>query len=349
MRRLRHWEFWPPWVWYPPIVAYMAWLAVRHRGGLFLFTAADPGLPAAGGLIGESKFEILEGLRDSPEFVAKTTRVDPCEGVEACLSSVQAFRAEQGLGYPLAVKPDKGCRGEGAEIVRSEEELRAYLAGRSEATLVQEYVPGQEFGVFYVRRPSEERGRIFSVCEKQFIEVTGNGKQPLPDLILADARAVCKAAEYFGANAGRLEWAPAAGERVRLSEIGNHARGCLFLDGNWVTTPELEACIDRISRRYRGFYFGRYDVRTPDVAAFQQGRGFKIIELNGVSSEATDCYDPKHGLLAAYRILFPQWRECYAIAAENAARGARPWTARDVWRLWREHRRERRAARGAAE
>ncbi len=340
-RRKVHWEYWPPGLWYPPIVLYMLWLGLRHRQGVFLFTAADPGMPAGGGLIGESKFEILQGLKDSPEFVAQATLVDPAEGVAACVAAAKAFMAEHGLDYPIAVKPDKGCRGEDAAIARSDEELRACFAATRKPTIVQEYAPGKEFGVFYCRFPNEERGRIFSVCEKRFLEVVGDGRRPLEELILADRRAVCKAEEYLRANADRLATVPAAGERVTLSEIGAHARGCLFLDGNWVTTPELEAAIDRISRKYDGFYFGRYDIRTPSVEDFQQGRNFKIIELNGVSSEATDCYDPKHGLLGAYRILLPQWRLCYAIAAQNVANGARAWTLRDVWRLWREHRRER--------
>ena len=32
--------------------------------------------------------------------------------------------------------------------------------------LVQEYVPGQEFGIFYYRYPGQERGRILSIVEE---------------------------------------------------------------------------------------------------------------------------------------------------------------------------------------
>ena len=31
-RRWRRWEFWPPWAFYPPVVLYVAWLALRHGG-----------------------------------------------------------------------------------------------------------------------------------------------------------------------------------------------------------------------------------------------------------------------------------------------------------------------------
>lgn len=38
---LSYFEFWPMWVFYPPIMAYAAWLMLRHRGPL-LPTVANP-------------------------------------------------------------------------------------------------------------------------------------------------------------------------------------------------------------------------------------------------------------------------------------------------------------------
>ncbi|MCB1036820.1 MAG: VTT domain-containing protein, partial [Acidobacteria bacterium] len=57
LRRLVRWEYWPPWVFYPPVVAWILWLGVRHRSPT-LFTAANPAIPASG-FIGESKSRIL--------------------------------------------------------------------------------------------------------------------------------------------------------------------------------------------------------------------------------------------------------------------------------------------------
>ena len=54
-----------------------------------------------------------------------------------------------------------------------------------------------------------------------------------------------------------------------------------------------------------------------------RGRNFKVVELNGVTSEATHIYDPANGLLAAYRVLFKQWRLAFEIGALCRARGAR--------------------------
>ena len=66
-RRKVRWEYWPPWLFYPPVVLYVLWLGLRHRG-LSVFTAVNPGMPAAGGFIGESKSAILDGI--APDWVA---------------------------------------------------------------------------------------------------------------------------------------------------------------------------------------------------------------------------------------------------------------------------------------
>ena len=55
-----------------------------------------------------------------------------------------------------------------------------------------------------------------------------------------------------------------------------------------------------------------------------------MLELNGVSAEATHIYDPKTSLFAAYRTLFTQWRLAFAIGAANRARGHRPLRLREV-------------------
>jgi hypothetical protein len=40
-RRRIHWEFWPPWLAYMPVVPYILFLGIKHRS-LTLFTAANP-------------------------------------------------------------------------------------------------------------------------------------------------------------------------------------------------------------------------------------------------------------------------------------------------------------------
>src|SRR5258707_3569310 len=96
----------------------------------------------------------------------------------------------------VVLKPDVGERGSGVAIIRSDAELQTYLRDARGDVIIQQYVPGVEFGVFYVRRPGESHGRIFSLTEKRFPEVIGDGSSNIGELILRDPRAVCMAATY---------------------------------------------------------------------------------------------------------------------------------------------------------
>jgi pimeloyl-ACP methyl ester carboxylesterase/membrane protein DedA with SNARE-associated domain len=340
-RRKAQWEFWPPWMFYPPVIAYIAYLALKHRS-LSLFTAANPAMPA-GGFIGESKAEILRGLAGADGFVARAALIAASTDVAERLRQARQFMAEQQLSFPVVLKPDAGQRGSGVVVARSEREMEDYFRRSSADTIIQEHVAGDEFGVFYYRRPGEEKGRIFAITEKRFPVLVGDGRRTLERLIWDDARAVCMARFYCDQQGDRLWDVPGAGERVQLVELGTHCRGAIFLDGGWVKTEALEAAVDRISRCYDGFYFGRYDIRAASLNDFQRGENFKVIELNGVTSEATNIYDPRNSLLTAYRILFAQWRLAFEIGARNRARGAQPTPLRELVKMMIAYREQRRA------
>ena len=115
-----------------------------------------------------------------------------------------------GLQFPVVLKPDAGQRGSGVAIVRSPEQLREYLTHSSFPVILQEYVPGEEYGVFYYRYPGDERGRVFSVTEKRMPVLLGDGKRTLEELILADDRAVCMSDFYLRKNSERTQEVPAA-------------------------------------------------------------------------------------------------------------------------------------------
>lgn len=319
-QRLTRWEFWPPYVFYPPLLVYIACLMIRHRS-LTVFTAANPAI-VGGGFIGESKVDILRGLRAAKHRLARTIFVPGHLTSDQRIASAQRLMEASGLSLPVVLKPNQGQRGSGVVIVGTPEALVSRLSSAPFDLILQEYAPGHEFGVFYYRRPSEDRGRIYSLTEKRFPGVVGDGRRSLEDLILADDRAVCLEQVHRNVHRAALQRVPAAGERVQLVDVGSHCRGSLFLDAADLVTPELEDAFDAIARTFEGFYFGRFDVRTPSIVDFRQGRNFKIVELNGVTSEATHIYDPGTRLWPAYRVLARQWRLAFEIGAENHRRGA---------------------------
>jgi membrane protein DedA with SNARE-associated domain len=328
-RRLTRWEFWPMWAVYPPVVAYIAWLGLRHRR-LTLPTIVNPGIGAGGGLVGESKSDILRGLAGS-DLVARWG-VIPAGAHADRLAAVREWIAREQLNFPVVIKPDVGERGAGVVIARDFAAVERALAENPAALIAQAYVPGVEYGVFYFRRPTAARGEILAITDKRMVTITGDGRHTLEELILGDERAVCMAAFFLERFSDRLDEVPRAGERIALSELGTHCRGALFLDGTHLLTPALHLAIERASRAFDGFYFGRYDVRAGSPEAFQRGE-FKVIELNGLTSEATSIYDPRHSVWFGWRTLCRQWRIAFEIAAANRSRGAEPLTLNATWQL----------------
>ena len=330
LRKLR-WEFWPVWAAYLPLVPYLLYLAIRYRSPL-LFTAANPGIPS-GGLAGESKSEILRHLRanidaSGPSGIAEFQVVRNEHEARIALATMD-------LMFPVVLKPDVGERGSGVAVIRSEEELRRYFFRKGPCNyLLQRYIPGVEFGVFYVRHPEEARGRISSMTEKRFPMIRGDGRSSLWELILRDPRAVCMARTYRRLSRHSMQRIVDDGELVQLVELGSHCRGAIFNDGSALLTPELEAEIERISRRHPGFFLGRFDIRAATVEEFRAGR-FWVIELNGVSAEPTHIYDPRVSLFDAYRAMFSQWRAAFAIGAVHRSRGVAPMKLGELWGILR--------------
>lgn len=329
--RLVRWEFWPRGAIYLPVALYALRLGIRHRG-LTVFTAANPAIEG-GGFVGESKAEILAALRRGGAPVAPFARIPASLGPAARVERAEAFRREHGLEFPLVVKPDVGERGDGVAIVREGSDLARRLAEATGDLLVQKFVEGPELGLFYARRPGAPRGRVLSVTEKRLPVVVADGKRTIERLVLDDPRGVAMARAHLRRLDDRLDEIPPEGTPIRLAEIGNHCKGAVFSDGSRHLTPALEAEVDRWSRGFSGFHFGRYDVRAPSIEAFREGRGLEILELNGVTSEATSIYEPGASLLAGWRTLFAHWREAYTIGAACRDRGARPATVSEIVRL----------------
>ncbi|MDH3626862.1 MAG: alpha/beta fold hydrolase [Acidobacteriota bacterium] len=329
--RWTHWEFWPPWLFYPPVILYLVYLGVRYRGPL-LFTSTNPAMPASG-FVAESKWQILQGLSDAGASIAKTGWIPAGGEAHERSAIVATFMQANSLDYPVILKPDAGQRGSGVAVIRSDDEVQSYFETMTSAALVQEFIEGHEFGVFYYRRPGDETGQIFSITDKTIPEVIGDGVHTVEQLILRDSRAVALADRYLAAQAKRLSQVLHDGERLPLVQLGTHCRGAIFRDGRSLGGEELTREIDRISKTYDGFYFGRYDVIVPDAAALSSGTGIRVIELNGVTSEATHIYDPRISVFEAWRTLFEQWRLAFEIGAANREAGVKPASIGQLIRL----------------
>ncbi|OWY71663.1 hypothetical protein B7486_08290 [cyanobacterium TDX16] len=315
--RIWRWEFWPMWLFYLPLLPWIAWLAVRHRG-FTTPTAANPAIPH-GGVVGEPKYEILRNL--PTEWVVPSELIasgQPSDRFCALQRTIEA----RGWQYPIILKPDAGERGAGLKLVRSENDARVYLSRYPAPVIAQAYHTGPfEAGIFYYRIPGQEAGRIFSITDKHMPVLVGDGESTVRELIFRHTRFRMQANRFLSRLKGQADAVLPAGSPMRLAIAGNHCQGTMFCDGGHLITPQLESTVDQIARAFDGFYFGRFDVRYADVEQFKAGRGFSIIELNGVTSESTNIYDPSWSLLRAYSVLFRQWAVLFRIGAENRRRG----------------------------
>ncbi len=101
----------------------------------------------------------------------------------------------------------------------------------------------------------------------------------------------------------------------------------------------MTAAIDRLARALPEFHFGRIDVRFTSIADLRRGTGFRVIEINGVGSEATHIWDPNTKLLDAWRTQFFHYGSAFRIGAANRRRGFSPSGVRAMYRDWVNQRR----------
>lgn len=328
-RPLSSFEFAPAALFYLPVAAYWAWLAIRHRS-LALPTLANPAI-AAGGLCGESKADVLDLLGPAGRawlapFISIVMQDD--DAAYAARRAAAALESA-GIAFPVVAKPDVGRRGNGVRPIEDEEQLARYLASfpRGHSVILQRLVPYEaEAGIFYVRHPSESRGRILSLTLKHVPRIVGDGRTTVKDLILRDPRAGRVPHLYFSRLGKHLARILPAGEVLPLVFTGNHCKGAIFEDGRAHISAALCERFEEISREIPEFHFGRFDVRFRSLDELRRGEAFAIIEVNGAGSEATHIWDRRTRLMTAYRVLFEQIRIAFEIGGYYRRHGLKPMT-----------------------
>jgi membrane protein DedA with SNARE-associated domain len=319
-KRLLNWEFWHPFFLYTPVVLYVFILWLKFKK-LTVVTAANPGIEE-GGFKGESKINILEALGPR-NYVAKTFFLNLTQNTNELKADSLKFMDHNAIDFPVILKPNKGERGKGVDKINNASEFEDKLKSCDEDYLLQEFIQGSEFGIFYYRYPDKKNGEIFSITRKVKLILEGDGIHSLEELILKDSRAVCLAETHFNKHIEILGSIPEKNKKIELVDIGTHSGGAIFLDGSDLITPDLSVKIDEIIRNFEGFYFGRFDVIAKSEEDLKKGKNFRIIELNGVTSESTNIYDPKFSYFKAVKVLLKQWKIAYEIGSINYNNGTK--------------------------
>lgn len=314
--KVSHWEYWPFGIIHVPLFFMWLWYSLRERS-FFYFSASNPGI-LSGGMMGESKFEVLSRIPE--DLKAKTILIRFTASTEHVLKEIEGA----GLAFPLIFKPDLGERGWMVKRIDEPENIEDYLSEIKKIKLdflVQELIDlPLEFGVYYIRFPSEENGKVNSITAKEFLHVQGDGKKTLQELIFEKDRAMLQWKSLKEKYKARLQEVIPKGIRVELVSIGNHCLGTMFLNGNHLITPQLSDAFDHLSKKIAGFYFGRYDLRCATLADLEMGR-VKIVELNGCGAEPSHIYHPGSSLWKAINDLISHWQNLYRVSRENHQRG----------------------------
>lgn len=312
--KLIHWEYWSLEAIYYPI--FLAWLyyAIKARS-FFFFNAANPSIKN-GGMAMESKKEIYDLIPS--EYIPKTILIKQNTHINEILETM----LRENISFPLIVKPDIGMKAFGVEKIRETNGLRSYLQRNSNDFLVQEFIGyPNEVGIFYVRYPNEQRGRITGIVSKEFLSVTGNGKDSILQLIKQNPRSHLQLSALRKVYGLHLHKILLANEKFILVPYGSHTRGAKFIDASEKINENLLKVIDSICTQIPGFYYGRLDILHTSLDELSKGQNFSIIEINGAGSEPTHIYDPKHSLFFAWHEIIRHWKMLYEISKINKKNG----------------------------
>lgn len=315
--KLVNYEYWPTWFFYIPIGVYVFYLMAKSRSVVY-FTNVNPAIKDSG-IIRYSKFGVLDHISADYKPYGMLLK-------SGCILNM----VESKFTFPLIAKPDMGERGKGVSLIADIEALNNYASNIKQDFIIQEYCDfPEEAAIFYIRKPSESKGRITSFTTKEFLSVTGDGHNNIGQLMGQTLRARLQIAKQ---KPEFLSFVPPKDEIVKIEAIGNHNRGTRFINSNHLISEKLLHVFDCISMQIEGFYYGRYDLKFNKIDELEKGINFKIVELNGINSEPVHIYDQSTGLWNAYRDCFKHYKYMYEIGMENHKLGHK---RSDAWSFWK--------------
>lgn len=312
--KLTHWEYWPFHVVYIPIYFLWTFYAIKSRT-IFFFNTSNPSM-RNGGFMMDSKKEIYDLIPKN--YYPKTIFIPE----KISFDEVKILFDENTFSFPLIVKPDMGLRGSAVKKIESFDQLLNYHNKANFDYLIQDLIPySNEVGIFYVRFPNQQKGKITGIVAKELLEVTGNGKSTILELIKQNPRFELQLKTLQKEYGNKLFEVLNNGEKRNLVPLGNHCRGAKFIDASHLISDKLTEVINNVCIQIPEFYFGRMDLMYNNWQELLEGKNFQLIELNGAASEPTHIYDPKHSIFFGWKELARHITYMYKISVENHKRG----------------------------
>ncbi len=324
-QKLLNWERWNFYVLYFPIGPVWLWYCLRSWNFWF-FSSSNPSI-TFGGFEGEGKKEMYDQLPGN--LVPKTIYIMHDAPVGQVLQQVK----EAGFTYPFIVKPDVGMKGILFRKIDNEEQLVKYHEKIPVEYIVQDLVSlPVEVSVFYYRYPWEQKGVVSGFIDKELLQVIGDGRSTLQELVQAHPRARFRKEEMQHRHGHRYDRVIEAGEIFFLSFAGNHNRGAHFTNLHKEIDEDLHRVFDELSHFNGKFYYGRYDIKTTSIEDLKKGKNFMILEFNGCGAEPNHIYDCGMSIWKAYGVILHHWKALYRISRYNHKNGTPYWSFRKGWK-----------------
>ncbi|TXE13288.1 hypothetical protein ESV85_04735 [Algoriphagus aquimarinus] len=310
------------WFHIPMFVLGVSW-AIRLRKANF-FAAANPALEN-GGLYNYSKFAAQNHF---PEVnLPATCLIHSTEEVALILEKATA----QQIPFPFIIKPDKGERGKGVKLIGNRDELEKYLLDQpKDDYLIQQYIEkSQEYGVFFLKNPLTGEFLIPSLTRKISLQVVGDGISSISELIQNHPRA--SRYQYLIQSSDPTS-IPVLDEVVKLSPMGNHCKGAVFLDYSSHISAEMIAAFERIFESVGGINYGRLDVKVDELSDLCDPEKIIILEVNGANAEPIHMYSPEKNYQEGLKTINSYFQNMGMMAKHNLVGRRSQFRERDTWR-----------------
>lgn len=286
-----------------------ALLRTANRLGIPAFYLPDEGLMQYG--YGR---KLVRGVattfdRDSHLDSEFTTRKDDCKTFLATLGFPvpkgdivttidEALVAADRVGYPVAVKPVVGHKGNGVTAeVRDEQELEfaferavsAHADNQSIAVIVEQSIPGSDYRLLCVD------GKFVAAMERRPASVTGDGDSTIEELIEQENRKPERLdtptsplgkivrddamKRYLHEQGLTLDTVLEAERRVFLRKVANLSAGGVSIDATANMHPDNVILAQDIAQHFHLVCLG-IDVLTPNISKSWRDGKFGIVEIN---------------------------------------------------------------------
>ncbi len=328
--KLTNWEYWPMYVANLPLLFIWLWFALRARK-LFFFSAVNPVIET-GGMWGESKYNILKRIPKS--HLPKTIFVKKGNG----LIWIKNKFKELNLNYPIIAKPDIGERGTLVYKIKNDQELIDYLNKNNFDFLIQEFISlPVELAVMHHRMPGKKNGRVTSICIKETMKVVGDGNSTVRQLMEKSSRAKLQLERFEKQFPHVLNIVPKPQQMLELEPIGNHCRGTMFLNGNHYIDEQLTSVFDQVAIQMDDIYYGRFDMKCSSIEGLKNGKGFMVMEYNGIGAEPAHIYDPEYPFFNKYKDMYAHWKIIYHIYKMQKSKGVEAMSIKEAFVRFRDY------------